>query len=82
MAKTYFTTSSEETKKVWEEKLMRDSVKNSFFLPKFGGSDANSIVHIKKDLEGKQGDTIKFGIRMMLSGAGITSGQILEGYLS
>lgn len=79
MAKTYFTTSSEETKKVWEEKLYRDSVKNSFFLPKFGGSDANSIVHIKKELEGKQGDSVKFGLRMRLSGSGVTSGAQLEG---
>jgi hypothetical protein len=39
----------------------------------------NSIVHVKNDLTKSKGDRITYGIRMRLSGAGVTSGQTLEG---
>ena len=78
MAKTAFSTSNDLTKKAWEEKLFRDSVKESYFS-KFQGGGSDSIVQVKEQLSKDKGDKITFGLRMRLSGAGVTSGQILEG---
>lgn len=78
MAKTTFTTSDALTKKVWEEKLFRDARKESYFS-RFMGSDSESLIQEQDALDKSQGDRVTFGIRMRLSGAGVTSGQILEG---
>jgi N4-gp56 family major capsid protein len=78
MAKTAFSTSNDLTKKAWEEKLFRDSVKESYFS-KFQGGGSDSVVQVKEQLSKDKGDKITFGLRMRLSGAGVTSGQILEG---
>lgn len=78
MAETYFTTDNALTKKAWDEKLFRDSVKESYF-EKFMGESASSLVHVKSQLEKSQGDKITFGIRMRLTGAGVTSSGTLEG---
>lgn len=77
MAKTIQSTNNALTKKVFDEKLFRDAVKESYF-PKFmGGSD--SPVHVKTQLTKTKGDKITFGLRMRLSGAGVVDGQVLEG---
>ena len=78
MSKTAFSTSNDLTKKAWEEKLFRDSVKESYFS-KFQGSGSESIVQTKEQLTKDKGDKITFGLRMRLTGAGVVSGQILEG---
>ena len=78
MAKTGFTTNSAETVKLWNEKLFRDSVKESYFS-RFMGSGSDSIVQVKTDLESGSGDRVRFGIRMRLEGAGVVEGQTLEG---
>lgn len=78
MAKTSFATDNALVKKAWEEKLFRDSVKESYFS-KFQGSSSDMICQTKEQLTKDQGDKITFGLRMRLSGAGVTSGQILEG---
>jgi N4-gp56 family major capsid protein len=76
MGKTTFSTSDALTKKLWDEKLFRDTVKESYFS-RFMGE--GSIVTVKNELTKSKGDEITFGIRMRLSGAGVTDGQILEG---
>jgi len=78
MAKTSFATNNPLTKKVWDEKLFRDTKKTSYFS-RFMGNSSSSIVHVKTNLVKSKGDTITFGIRMRLTGNGVTSGQILEG---
>lgn len=78
MAKTAFTTSDALTKKLWDEQLFRDSVKNSYFSP-FMGENANSIITVKNALTKSKGDRITIGLRMRLSGTGVVSGQTLEG---
>ncbi len=80
MAKTAFATGNALTKKLWEKKLFEDAVKESYFLPRFGGVDSTtSIVMIKNDLTKSKGDNITYAIRMRLDGAGVTSGEALEG---
>lgn len=78
MAKTGFTTSSAETKKLWEEQLFRDAVKQSYFS-RFMGSNADSVMQVKTDLERSRGDRVRFSLVNRLSGAGVGEGQTLEG---
>lgn len=78
MGKTTFATDDALTKKLWEEKLYRDAVKESYFS-RFMSEGSESIVTVKNALTKQKGDDITIGIRMKLSGAGVTEGQALEG---
>lgn len=66
MAQTVVTNADGLTQKLYDEKLFRDTIKESFFN-KFMGADANSIIHTKTQLEKQQGGNVTFGIRMRLS---------------
>lgn len=77
MSKTFYSTSDTEAKKLWDEKLFRDTVKESYFN-RFMGTSPDSLVQVKTDLEKSQGDKINFGIRMRLTGDAIVNG-VLEG---
>lgn len=65
-------------KKLYDEKVFRDTKKASFFS-KFMGEGSDSLIQVKTDLDADRGDTIYYNLRMRLSGSGVTSGQILEG---
>lgn len=78
MAKTTFTTSDGLTKKLWEEELFRDALVQSYFH-RFMGDSKESLVYTKEELTKDYGDRITFGLRMRLTGAGVTSGTTLEG---
>lgn len=78
MAKTAFATNNALTKKLYEEKLFRDTIKESYFS-KFMGEGSENIVQVNNALTKDQGDNVTFGIRMRLSGDGVTSGMTLEG---
>lgn len=78
MGKTTFTTDNALTKKLWDEQLFRDAKKESYFS-RFMGTSANSAVQEKNKFSGSKGDKITFGIRMRLTGTGVTDGQTLEG---
>lgn len=78
MAKFALNTSDASVRKAYEEKLFRDAKKEMYF-DKFMGEDASSAVQVKTELEKKRGDTVTIGLRMRLTGAGVTSGQTLEG---
>lgn len=78
MAKTSYGTSANETRKVWEEKLFRDSVKTSYFN-RFMGEGQDKVVQVKTELEKSRGDSIRFGIRYRATGDGVEEGVTLEG---
>jgi N4-gp56 family major capsid protein len=78
MAKTIFSTSNTLTKKAYDEKLYRDVVKMAYFS-KFMGEGPENLVQVKSQLEKGKGDRITIGLRKRLTGAGVTSGQTLEG---
>lgn len=78
MAKFALNTSDASVRKAYEEKLFRDAKKEMYF-DKFMGEDASSACQVKTELEKKRGDTVTIGLRMRLTGAGVTSGQTLEG---
>lgn len=78
MAKTSYSTTSAEKKKIWEEKFFRDIVKDSFFT-KFESDSGDSIVHVKRSLEKEKGDQIDFGIRYTPIHDGVGPGTAMEG---
>lgn len=78
MSETTIATNNALTQKLYEERLFRDVVKESYFS-RFMGRDANSMVHVKTDLEAKKGDQIFYGLRMRLAGAGVEGDAVLEG---
>lgn len=78
MAKTTVLTGDALTKKLWEEVLFRDTLKEAYFS-RFMGKSSDDLAQVKEDLIKEKGDKITFGIRMRLTGTGVISGQTLEG---
>jgi N4-gp56 family major capsid protein len=80
MGKTYFSTTNEASKQVWDEKLFREMKAETFF-DKFTSKSGDSIVHEKTELEKSQGDVVKVHLIKQLVGEGITgsSGKTLKG---
>lgn len=64
--------------KVWSRKLLHEALKETWFS-KFIGSDTNSLVYMKTDLEKGPGDRIRCGLRMLLTGDGVLGDDTLEG---
>lgn len=80
MANTEISTSNALTRKAWAERLFRETLPQSFFNASgMMGSDENSAIHVKTDLEKDQGDKITFGLVSRLSGAGVTGDSVLKG---
>lgn len=77
MAKTTVLTGDALTKKLWEEELFRDTIKEAYFS-RFMGKSSDSLAQVKEDLVKSKGDRITYGIRMRLTGTGVISGQTLE----
>lgn len=64
--------------KLWSKELDRDMLQRLWFRDLIGsGSDA--IIQQKDDLAKSQGDSVRFALRGLLSGAGKTEGQTLYG---
>lgn len=78
MAKTAFATDNPLTKKLYDEKLFRDAVKQAYF-DKFMGTTSDSLIMSKTELTKAKGDAVTMGLRMRLTGTGVISGQALEG---
>ena len=55
---------------LWETELITE-IRRDMFFNKFIGKDANNIIQIKDDFKVKQGNNIKFGLRLKLSGDGV-----------
>lgn len=64
--------------KVWSRKLLHEALKQTWFS-KFIGTDTNAVVYLKTDLEKGPGDRIRCGLRMLLSGDGVSGDNTLEG---
>lgn len=78
MGKSSFATGNALTRKVYSEKLFRDTVKELFWQ-RLMSNDGSSAVHVKSDLEAGKGDAVTYGIRMRITGPGVTEGETLEG---
>lgn len=79
MAETTIATGATLARKAYDEKLFRDSVKETFFGPKMMSQSGAAPVYVQTDLEKGKGETIVFGLRSRLTGAGVTGESTLEG---
>lgn len=73
------TATNEAVRQIWIEKLFREMIVESYFMPRFSGEGKDNIVQVQTDLTKTRGDRMNFGITFKLSGAGVTSGTTLEG---
>lgn len=66
------------TVQLWAKKLFVEALKATPIAPLIGTS-SDSIIHRKTDLDKGSGDKITVGLRMQLSGKGVSSSGTLEG---
>jgi N4-gp56 family major capsid protein len=78
MAVTSYGVNDTLAMKAWSRKLSVEVSKATPIAPLIGNS-ANSIIQMKDELNKSKGDKVTFGLRMQLSGAGVTEGETLEG---
>lgn len=62
----------------WATTFFTEYVRDNRFKP-FMGVNENAIIHIKKDLTKKKGDTLTFQLLNKLTGTGVTGNGILDG---
>lgn len=77
MAQTSFASDSVHAKKLWQEKVYRDSAKELFFKD-FMSASGDNVVCVKEDLSKQKGDKINYPLRKRLQGAGVVN-STLEG---
>jgi N4-gp56 family major capsid protein len=64
--------------KLWSRKLLREALKQTW-LYKFMGEGTDNIIQIKTETSKSAGDRITVGLRMLLTGAGVSGDGTLEG---
>lgn len=64
--------------KHWSKRLFREALKQTYFR-RFMGTDTNSMLQVKQDTQKEAGDRIRVGLRMQLTGSGISGDNTLEG---
>lgn len=78
MATTDYAVNHPLAKKIWSSKLLREALKETY-VSRFFGSTKDSLIYVKNELNKSAGDRIRIGLRMQLSGAGVTGDGTLEG---
>lgn len=78
MATTTYGRSDALTVNLWAKKLEVEVLKETF-ISRFVGESSASLIHKKTEFSKGSGDKLTFGLRMQLSGAGVTENQVLEG---
>jgi N4-gp56 family major capsid protein len=79
MASTVVPFGDPKAAKKWSAKLAVDQVKKSYFERKFVGTDENSIIHRKTELESDAGDRISFDLSVQLRGETVEGDARIEG---
>jgi len=64
--------------KLWAKKLNVEALKDTFF-GKFMGESAWNMIQIKTEFEQNAGDKVTIGLRVQLTGDGVTEGQTQQG---
>lgn len=78
MATTLYQRNNPLAVRVWSTKLFQEALKATAFRP-FIGDGSGSIIQMKNELKKSAGDRITFGLRMQLTGAGVSGDATLEG---
>lgn len=78
MANTELGTNHPLTRKAWAKKLFSDALKQTF-VGKFIGETSNSLIMRKNELNKDKGDRVRMGLRVQMTGDGVTGDATLEG---
>jgi N4-gp56 family major capsid protein len=64
--------------KLWAKKLNVEALKTTYF-GKFMGEGSSNMIQMKTELDQNAGDKVTIGLRVQLTGDGVTEGQTLQG---
>lgn len=78
MAITKFGINHPLTIKTWAKSLNAE-ISKAIQISALMGTDSNSIIQVKNELNKGSGDCITFGLRAQIMGSGVTDGETLEG---
>jgi N4-gp56 family major capsid protein len=78
MADTNYGVNHPQAQKLFSKALFHDIIGESY-AGKFMGKSDGSLIQVKSETQKDAGDKITFGLRALLSGAGVTEGTTLEG---
>ena len=78
MANTAFGVNDPLAVKLWSKKLMYESLKETW-ISKFIGKGSDSLIQIMPETGKQAGDQVTFGLRVLLTGDGVTGDATLEG---
>jgi N4-gp56 family major capsid protein len=78
MSTTTYAVNDSLSNKLWAKKLSAEALKETYF-GKFMGTGSDNMIHMKSETTTNAGDAVTFGLRMQLSGDGVTESQSLVG---
>jgi len=78
MASTSYGVNDSLSNKLWAKKLAHEALKETYF-GKFMGPGSDNMIQLKSETSTNAGDKVTFGLRMQLSGDGVTEAQNLMG---
>lgn len=78
MANTSYPVNHPLAVKLWSKKLFQDALKETH-ASRFMGTSSNSLIQIKDETQKSAGDRIRIGLRVQLSGDGVSGDGTLEG---
>ena len=78
MSTTSYGVNDSLSNKLWAKKLAVEALKETYF-GRFMGTSSDNMIQMKDETETKAGDTVTFGLRMQLTGDGVTESQTLQG---
>ncbi|WP_160119884.1 N4-gp56 family major capsid protein [Rhodovarius lipocyclicus] len=78
MADTNYATNNPLAVKLWAKRLEAEMLKKCYFGD-FMGEGSDNIIQVKTETKKSAGDQVTFGLRMQLTGTGVTGDGVLEG---
>ena len=78
MADTSYGVNHPQAQKLFSKKLAHDVIGESYF-GKFTGKGDSALIQVKTETQKDSGDKITFGLRSLLTGAGVAGDSTLEG---
>ena len=78
MATTAYGVGHPLAQKLWSKKLFHDIVGNSY-VGRFMGTSDQSLIQVKTESSKDAGDKITYGLRVLLTGSGVSGDNTLEG---
>lgn len=78
MSTTTYGVNDALSNKLWAKKLNVEALKETYF-GRFMGEESSNMIQVKMDFEKSAGDKVTIGLRVQMTGDGVTEGQTLMG---